>query len=682
MPRSRRRAAARLRTTRRAACLAAAVVVAGASGSVAPAAASTAGSSGASPNAMVLTFQTAAVRTSQPFVAHVAVTSPEPRSNLELGATVFSRLTSRSAFSQTTQGHIDGRVIATVADQRLSLLPTDSSGATVLSLDTTGASGSGLDLTDCRGACDGVYPVRIELRDATSGAVLDELVTHLVFINPPPGAPRLNASVVLPVNLGPTLTPDGQQHLDASASAALAGLASSLSSPANASVPSVLAPTPETIQALSTSGRARDQATLNALTRLSANSSVHPVLARPYVPVDVGALADVGLANETDIQMARGAQVLNPTFGTRCDAGTWLVTGGLDQTGVDQLQGLGVSHLVLPDTDLVPTSSRITPTGPFRLAGRGSYEPLGISADSGLASHFDNAPDPVLSAHQLLADLAMIYLDEPSVSPRGVVIEPPLSWIPSPVFLNVLLAGLADDPVVQPVTLDTLFGLYPSTGDLPTRHLGTAGAAGAPLSAAPIRQARQQVGAFASVVGGPSSMIDTMNDVILVSESSELRATARSRYLSGVRRMIQGQVSEITLPPDRSITLTSRTATIPITIISAAPYPVHAVMQVSSDKLSFPHGAVSALTLDHRNKPVYIAVMAKATGDSPLRVSLTSPTGGLLLVSGRFTIRSTATSGVAIALSVGAALFLVAWWILTWIRGRGERNRRLVPSRS
>jgi hypothetical protein len=56
---------------------------------------------------------------------------------------------------------------------------------------------------------------------------------------------------------------------------------------------------------------------------------------------------------------------------------------------------------------------------------------------------------------------------------------------------------------------------------------------------------------------------------------------------------------------------------------------------------------------------------------------LSSPRGDLRLGQTRFTIRSTAASGVAIVLSVGAGLFLLVWWIGHF---RGRRATTLVPS--
>jgi hypothetical protein len=48
----------------------------------------------------------------------------------------------------------------------------------------------------------------------------------------------------------------------------------------------------------------------------------------------------------------------------------------------------------------------------------------------------------------------------------------------------------------------------------------------------------------------------------------------------------------------------------------------------------------------------------------------------LLIGNTKFTVRSTATSGVGLLLSAGAALFLVLWWARHILRGR--RTARLL----
>jgi hypothetical protein len=169
-----------------------------------------------------------------------------------------------------------------------------------------------------------------------------------------------------------------------------------------------------------------------------------------------------------------------------------------------------------------------------------------------------------------------------------------------------------------------------------------------------------------------------MGDMLLVGQSSDLRPSEQARYMSGVQDQIGAQLGKLTLAQDRTITLTSRTGRIPITVISQAGYTVHAVLTVDSDKLSFPNGSAQALALDRRDNPEYFDVSARASGDFPLSVSLVSPNGDLVLLNSRFTVRSTATSAVAIALSVGAGAFLLGWWARSLIMRRRERSRRLV----
>jgi hypothetical protein len=69
-------------------------------------------------------------------------------------------------------------------------------------------------------------------------------------------------------------------------------------------------------------------------------------------------------------------------------------------------------------------------------------------------------------------------------------------------------------------------------------------------------------------------------------------------------------------------------------------------------------------------------VEARASGSFPLRITVTSPDGVLTVTRARVTVRSTFVSGVGVVLSVGALIFLVAWWGLHFRSTR--RNRRLV----
>jgi hypothetical protein len=104
-----------------------------------------------------------------------------------------------------------------------------------------------------------------------------------------------------------------------------------------------------------------------------------------------------------------------------------------------------------------------------------------------------------------------------------------------------------------------------------------------------------------------------------------------------------------------------------------AGYPVRVVIRFASDRLEFPtnpDGAL-ALTLTEEITRVKIGVRARASGDTPLDITITSPDGRLTLSRARYRIRSTAVSGLGVVLSVGAGGFLLFWWA-----GNARRTRR------
>ena len=61
-------------------------------------------------------------------------------------------------------------------------------------------------------ASDGVHPVRVELRDRDDFDVLDEFVTHLVYLPGEHIGPKLGVSIVLPIHSPPALQPDGTRR--------------------------------------------------------------------------------------------------------------------------------------------------------------------------------------------------------------------------------------------------------------------------------------------------------------------------------------------------------------------------------------------------------------------------------------------------------------------------------------
>jgi hypothetical protein len=128
-----------------------------------------------------------------------------------------------------------------------------------------------------------------------------------------------------------------------------------------------------------------------------------------------------------------------------------------------------------------------------------------------------------------------------------------------------------------------------------------------------------------------------------------------------------------------TITLTARTGTVPLTIRNDTGEPVEVVLKFRSPKVELPDGATRRVTLAQQTTRLDVAVRTRSSGAFPFEVDVVSPDGELTLATTRYSVRSTAVSGVGLVLSIGAGLFLVVWWARHW---RAARSSKLVEGTS
>jgi hypothetical protein len=412
------------------------------------------------------------------------------------------------------------------------------------------------------------------------------------------------------------------------------------------------------------------------------------------VPADLTALLDADLEPEAAGLLTRGTETLRTLFpGVEPTTSTRIVDERLSDEALTYLQTQQqVARLVVPEALLEPVRQTKTPASTFVIDSRTRGPVPAVAADTALAAYFIGT-DPVLEAQRLLADLAVIYNDDPTIARRGVVVLPPRTWSPDEAFVDAMLEGLATSPILEGVSLDRFFtdvgAATVGTGARATPLVRRAaaepvGATTTSLPGAAITTARRHVDSYASIVDttvdAGADVVDRQDRTLLATTSSDLRARERTNYLSGVNAQVQDELDGINMPRSRSITLTAREGEIPITVTSSLAYPVRAILEVSSDTLEFPEGTTQELAIPAgRNATTQVSVRAQSSGSFPVRVQLRALEGEpeLVLAESVFTVRSTAISGVGTALSIGAGLFLLVWW---GNHLRGRRSRRLVPS--
>ncbi len=642
-------------------------------------------------DSLTLLSQSSWVTGGQVFRLRLAVTARDPAGET-LTVRAFSQVTTRSGYDQARAGHVSGYALYETDPLALTSLTPDPAGGVDIDIPVDRPSTqAGVPELYAGGASE-IVPLQVAI-DRAGVPQGSPLTTFLVYAAGPPsktGFPKLSVAVVLPFGAPTSVGRAGQPSaLPAGEAAGLGSLARILD--ADRDVPVSLEVTPETLDALAAGGPA-ERAVLSGVVDAVRNGR-DEVLPEPYVGVSPPAMEAAGLGGDFARQVDLGSSDLGRRFGTPPARATWATGEALDDAGLGALEANGARHLILPDQALtaLPAPAVVTTFArPTPLAGTGVSV---FAADPGITADFTAQGGPALAASDLLADMAMIQLESPSLV-RGVAVMAPRGWTVNPTFVAVLLAGLRGNPLLAPVTAAGLFAAVPldtSAGDVrglsPAAGDGGSGLAGVAPS---LRSAARWVAGFESVLGDQQRAA-VLRHALLTAEASDLTAGQRQAIVEAVvgetRRALQG----IVLPGPSSITLTSTRSRIPLTVMASPALHAHVELRLSSGRLIFErfspaHGRCSVptptsemcdLTLVDRNTTLKVPVQARASGVFSLDVALWSPDGSQLLVRERDTVRSTAVSDVGIVLIVLALASLAIWWGRDLRHGR--RARALVP---
>jgi hypothetical protein len=558
----------------------------------------------------------------------------------------------------------------------------------------------------------GVYPVSISVVDP-EGKQAARLVTHLIRLprSGSSGVP-LALSLIVPLEARSPFRPDGSLQLTSTDRNRLSTTISALSRTPDVAVS--LVPSPETVDALAV---AREEGT-DLLATLARALPARQVLARPYAPIDLAAWAraapsdadaDIGLTR----QLATGTEVVAAQLGIWPDSDTWLADQHTDPTALSRLRDAGVSQVVVPADRIAGPQKPSSPADllAFEMRTADGAALRAVTTDGLLAQRLLATTDPVLNAHLVLADLAILALERPTQS-RGVVLVPPDGVsIPSETW-DALLGGLSRrsapeaNPLVSPVTVDDLFRVI----DTATSTRGGARSVlvrelaptSTDVDVGPIAAASattwSRIDSFASMLDTPPSptasgsatggtdqpptpsareLVWPMRRHVLAAAAIDLDEPTRDAHLAAADQAVDAKLAAITLPEPQQVTLTERTGRIPLTFENQLDHAVTLKVVLESDKLEFSGGAVQLVTLPPKTTTRHeVEVTARSSGAFPLKAVVRSPDDGLVLGSTRLSVRSTAISGIGLLLSAVAGGFLLLWWARHFRDVR--RSRRLV----
>jgi hypothetical protein len=661
-----------------------------------PAAAQT--GSAAPGGSLVLTAQDAWAPAGGAFTMHV-LADGVARNGLALTLTVHDRLT-RSAFDASLAGGSLGPTLNLVSVP-FDSLPTTSDGSRVVTVGLQSAADQSSAKLAARKPGGGVYPLEVQLRDSDDTTVVPGFVTYLSVAEVAPTTPGsaptlasgrpLDVAWVWPLVDHPAYLADGSVDpavlADLGPNGRLGRQAAAIG--ADGDVPLTLAPNPETLEAWEALTR-QHLDVAPGIGALVAAPAHHEVLSGPFVPLDTPTLLARGFPGAPETEYNQGVSTLDRVLGARLDPRTAL-PGRLDVPTLQFLRGRGVDRVIVADTEhaLSPVDERYTPAHPFTIQaspGDPSSAMTLLTGDSRLEQQLSGDDPPALRAARILAGLALVEGEQPSIQ-RGVVLVNPTLWDPPSDFLDAMLSGLRGNPFVSPVTLDTLVSNVPvatangqANGDPVVRSPQPAPPSAPPVTTdqwakgtASLSAVQQLFGTTdARAVRGQRSLDSSLTSLW---ETPDGRARARA-LVAGVGTSVNTFLGHIRAPSNSTVNITSSRAEIPVTLRNDTGQPVAVHVALASDKLLFPDGADRDITLPPRNTTVRFTVETRSGGTFPVQVSVTTSGGGLPIQTTQMTVRSTFVSGVGIFLTVAAVVVLAAWWGYDIYRRR--RSRRVA----
>jgi len=529
----------------------------------------------------------------------------------------------------------------------------------------------------------GVYP--IEVRVVDGGADRTTFVTWMVVVDPDRarGTEPLRVSWIWQLVTGPVQRADRTVNEAALAAMQPGGRLDAIATLLSRArrFPLTVGIGPETLTSWIEQSRTKPALERGASrVRDAAQRDSVQLLPEPYVPIDGPTIEAESLGDHVPDEYVAGSNAIEAATGEIPDP-RMAFEDPVDDATVRRMTQLLVGRFVVRDTALQPIDEPRTPSQPFTLRTATDTAPT-VATDSGLEQLLTTAGPPALRAQRLLAGLAEIAYEAPSQA-RGIAIAMPVDWNPDIDTVTLLLRSLAADPLVKPVTLDDFFaevapeqreGVPLQRALAPITSSGTQ-----PLFASEYDNAVRALDAYQAMVGSDDPSVAAGQHALLLSLSTANTRSEALAQLATITTKLRSLTSGITTTA-KALTLTARRAELPLSFQNDTKRAgIHVRVHLDSPKLIFLNGPDVDLRLPLGHFTERIPVEARASGTFTMTVTLESADGSVELgPPTRVTIRSAVFSGIGIALTVGALLFLAGWWGNHFRRTRRKRRRVLT----
>ncbi len=603
------------------------------------------------------------IESSTPFLIGTSVFNLGISSELEpqsIKINVLRSLNSRSQLFDFFES-VDNRRIVSTFETAIQDLPTTDQNRINLEIPINDSEVNSLQIPS-----NGVYPLAVTLEADSKSFTQYTFVTYVSSVNEAGQTFDAKLSVAPLIKFEPfvnrldlfdtqnNLTNFGLRVFEKTSDAS-----ETFSQLNGSSFPSTFVLSPEAIELNQILNRASNiEQEIGDLIPLEASASVN-YIADIYSPTNFSQVSSSGFLPEFDEVTTISNQVLNAN-GYNNEIGNTLITKAINTGNTSELIDRGFTR-VIADRTTFPNNAQPS-FSPIEIRN-GDDETLVAPSDDSIIENMPAGLSDSSKASFILAGLSVVALESPSIA-RGYIVPLNLYEL-SPETMLQVASGLRSNPLAQSITLDEYFNLFEPDQNLSQRinRLNFPSQPSLGFSEEELEEVKTTSRATMSMFEEDSTLFLNARWYQLAAVSDSTRNVQRVISAESNRALIESSLDYIALPESRTLTLTSRETSLPVTLRNTSNTPITVTVQVSSNRLAFPEGSSSQVTLADENTTVQIPVIARTSGVFPITISLVTPKEEIEIIRESATVRSTAFSGVGIAIAALSLLFLAFWWI-------------------
>jgi hypothetical protein len=408
---------------------------------------------------------------------------------------------------------------------------------------------------------------------------------------------------------------------------------------------------------------------VNDLRAVAAAPGVE-VTTLPFSAPEIPSLYGGGLGRDVRIQLERGRAVASALIQAEPPEQILRPPGeALDDETIRGLAGLGVDTLIVGPTTVELPPQPLGFAGPATTAlGDGAITAIvpELSTDAVMTSVAE--ADPVRAAQVVLGELTTIWQEAPGETRSVALVLGEDAPLPGP-FFPPLVRDVAGAPWLTLATAGAFVEAFPSTETLALANQSFRQFP--PTYVVALKQARRRVETLRSMLPKTSVEPERLETMLLLAEARQFLTSTNDglAFIAAVRDSVKETVDDLSLDTVSTVSLSSDSGGIPVTVSNAGDRPLSVVVRLVASQLSNAPSARVHLG-PGESETLSLKARLRSTGRFEVHVRMSAP-DGRLLQDHSLIVRSTAYNRIALLITIGAALMLVAVWA-----------RRFLPRRT